>query len=212
MWADLVASEDRKGVMWADLVASGDRKGLMWADLVAGGDRKGVMWADSVASGDRRVQEWCGQIQELWRWGELSWTDDYSLNFTKEHLRRASKKNITTIKPRWNMRRNESFGGFERNILPDWTDPPDLQVRKLIEFVHLFLNAGWLSEMTPRLRGALEGGMSLRPTRKKEDQFQEQSLFEEFLFCPHLTAVYSELPRPSHLKCRIRWSVRQWLL
>ena len=47
---------------------------------------------------------------------------------------------------------------------------------------------------------------------KKEDQFQEQSLSEESLFCRHLTAVYSELPLPWHLKCRIRWSVREWML
>ena len=30
---------------------------------------------------------------------------------------------------------------------------------------------------------------------KLEDQFQEQSLSKEYLFCRHLTDVYSELPR-----------------
>ena len=47
---------------------------------------------------------------------------------------------------------------------------------------------------------------------KKEDQFQEQSLSEEYMFCRHLIEVYSQLPRLSHLKCRIRWSVQEWIL
>ena len=52
--------------------------------------------------------------------------------------------------------------------------------------------------------------MSLWPTHI-EDQFQEQNQSEESLFCRHLTEVYSGLPRPSHLKCRIRWCVREWI-
>ena len=47
---------------------------------------------------------------------------------------------------------------------------------------------------------------------KKEHQFQEQSLSEEYMFCRHLTEVYSELPRPSHFRCRIRWPAREWML
>ena len=33
----------------------------------------------------------------------------------------------------------KTFGGFKRKILLYWTDLPDLQVCKLTEFVHLFL-------------------------------------------------------------------------
>ena len=42
---------------------------------------------------------------------------------------------IIIIKPRENKRGNESFGGFIRKILSDWTYPPDLQVSKLTEFL-----------------------------------------------------------------------------
>ena len=49
-------------------------------------------------------------------------------------------------------------------------------------------------------------------TVTKENQFQEQSLSEEYMFCRHLTEFYSQLPRLPNLKFRIRWSVQEWLL
>ena len=50
-------------------------------------------------------------------------------------MRRASKESIIIIKPRDNKRGNESFSGLKKILL----DPPDLQVNKMTEFVHLFL-------------------------------------------------------------------------
>ena len=47
---------------------------------------------------------------------------------------------IIIIKPRENKRGNESFGGFIRKILSDWTNPPDLQVSKLTEFLLSYSN------------------------------------------------------------------------
>ena len=44
----------------------------------------------------------------------------------------------------------------------------------------------------------------------KENQFQDQNLCEETLFCPHLTEVYIELPRTSRPKYRLRWSAKEW--
>ena len=61
------------------------------------------------------------------------------MNFIKENPRRTSEGSITIIKPREKKRGNESFDGFKRKILLDCTDPPDLQVSKLTEFVYLFL-------------------------------------------------------------------------
>ena len=65
-----------------------------------------------------------------------------------ENLRRASKESSTVIKPGENKRGNESFGGFKKEkkkkILSDLTDPPDLQVCKVAQFVHLFLQCGKL--------------------------------------------------------------------
>ena len=50
---------------------------------------------------------------------EASRAFDHSLNFVKENPRRASKKNITIIKPGENKRGNESVGSFKRKILSD---------------------------------------------------------------------------------------------
>ena len=44
-------------------------------------------------------------------------------------------------------------------------------------------------------------------TVRKKDQFQKSlSVSKESLL------VYSQLPRPSHLKCRLWWSMREWKL
>ena len=44
---------------------------------------------------------------------------DYSLNFVKENLKRASRESITVMKPGENERGNESVGGFKRKMLSD---------------------------------------------------------------------------------------------
>ena len=51
----------------------------------------------------------------------------------------------------------------------------------------------------------------LTPIAKKEDKFRTRA-YQMNLFCHHLTEVYSELPSPSHLKCRIQWPVQEWML
>ena len=99
---------------------------------------------------------------------EASWAVYHSLDFPKENLRRASKESTAIIKPRENKRRNESFSSFYRKILSDWTDPSNLQISQLTEFVHLFLQCELTVKNEPRLRAALENEMSLWPTRTEE--------------------------------------------
>ena len=55
-----------------------------------------------------------------------------------------------------------------------------------------FSAASWLSKMTPRVQAALQNGMSPRPTQC-EDQFQEQSLSEEYLFYRHWNEKFSSM-------------------
>ena len=50
---------------------------------------------------------------------EASRAVDYSLDFIKENLRRASKGSIAIIKLRENKRGNKKPGSFNRKILSD---------------------------------------------------------------------------------------------
>ena len=61
------------------------------------------------------------------------------MNLIKENPRRASEESVTVTRSGENKRGNESLGVFKRQMLSDCTDPPDLQVSKLTEFVYLFL-------------------------------------------------------------------------
>ena len=120
----------------------------------------------------------------------------HSLDFIKENLRTASKESIAIIKPRENKRGNESFSSFHRKILSDWTNPSNLQMSQLTEFVHLFLQCALTVKNYTEIT-------SCTGKQKKEDQFQEQNQWEESLFCRHLTEVYFELPRPEVLRDKV---------
>ena len=130
----------------------------------------------------------------------------------KENLKRASKESITIIKPRENKGENEfrwlqkkDTVGLNRSVWSpcnqvDRVCSPVPSVQAGCQKWHQGYELHWKTECR-----------SDPHVVKKEDQFQEQSLSEESLFCPHLTEIYSELPWLSHLKCRIRWSMREWM-
>ena len=106
---------------------------LYWIRLLIG-KVKGVMWADLGAC----------------RWGELrSWS-------LFEFYKGEPQESIILIKPRENKRRTESFGGFKRKILSNWTDPPDLQVSKLKEFLHLFLQCKLAVKNDTKVKSCIE--------------------------------------------------------
>ena len=156
----------------------------------------------SAANGEQTLKERCWQILELCRWGELSCLSLF-LILSRRTWGQLAKESIAIIK---------SSGSFNRKILSEWTDPPDLQINKLTEFVYLFQLSHCQKWHRDYELHRKTGCRSDPHVQKKEDQFQEQSLSEEFLFCRHLTEVYSELPRSSRPKCRIRWAVGEWKL
>ena len=99
---------------------------------------------------------------------ETSWAVIHSLDFIKKNLRRASKESIAIIKPRENTRGNARFSSFHRKILWDWTDPPNLQISQLTEFVHLFLQCELTVKNDTEITSCTGKEMSLWPTRTEE--------------------------------------------
>ena len=100
-----------------------------------------------------------------------------------------------------NKRGNESFGGFKRKILSDWTDPPDLQVSKLTEFVHLFLQ---YKLVVKNVRAALENGMSLWLTHSEEGRISVLSSFNWSLFCT--TQTFTSEMQDSKVRAKVNAS------
>ena len=75
----------------------------------------------SAANGDQRVKEWCGPMLEPNRWGELSsWSLSGFYQGEPEESQQGEHCNNHA------KRGNESSGSFNRKILSEWTDPPDL--------------------------------------------------------------------------------------
>ena len=154
--------------------------------LVASGDRTEVMWTDLGTLKMRRAVQ--------------------LITFIEESQQGEHYSNQAWIK----QERKREFWWLQNKIVLDRTHLPDLQVCKLTVCSPVPL----MQASCQKLHQGYElhwkmGCHSDTHIVKKKDQFQELSLSEESLFCPHLTEVCSELPRPSHVKRRIRWSVQE---
>ena len=68
-----------------------------------------------------------------------------------------------------------------------------------------------MSKITPRLRAILENGMSLWPTRSEDGKSipGAKPIRRSFLQSFNWSLFWTK--QTLHLKCRIRWSVREWI-